>query len=97
MTNKPSLRKSNPVLLRMIGQAAVKAGTDNDEPGMVAAGERASPAARGGGRGRVAESDQEGQERLRDRERAQDDHREVDNAGITTKPGTTGKTLPRSG
>ncbi len=32
--------------------------------------------------GSVSESDQEGQERLRDRERAQDDHREVDNAGI---------------
>ncbi len=41
MTNKPSLRKSNPVLLRTIGQAAVEAGEENNDSRMKAAGERA--------------------------------------------------------
>ncbi len=41
MSKQPALRKSNPLLLRIIGEAAVKAGTDNDEPRMKAAGERA--------------------------------------------------------
>ena len=50
MSKQPSLRKSNPVLLRALGQAAVKAGTDNDEPGMVAAGERALRIAEESGR-----------------------------------------------
>ncbi len=41
MTNKPSSKGSNPLRLRLLGQAAVKAGTENDEPRMKAAGERA--------------------------------------------------------
>ncbi len=40
MIDKPSSKKSNPLRLRLLGQAAVKAGTDNDEPRMKAAGER---------------------------------------------------------
>ncbi len=39
MTDKPS--SSNPKLLNLLGQAAVKAGTDNDDSRMKAAGERA--------------------------------------------------------
>ncbi len=39
MTSKPS--SSNPKLLRVLGQAAIKAGTDNDDSRMKAAGERA--------------------------------------------------------
>ncbi len=50
MSKQPSLKKSNPVLLRLLGEAAVKAGTDNDEPGMVAAGERALRIAEESGR-----------------------------------------------
>ena len=50
MTDKPSSKKSNPLRLRLLGEAAVKAGTDNDEPGMVAAGERALRLAEESGR-----------------------------------------------
>ena len=39
MTSKPS--SSSPLLLRLIGEAAVKAGTDNDDLRMKAAGNRA--------------------------------------------------------
>lgn len=39
MTSKPS--SSNPKLLRVLGQAAIKSGTDNDDSRMKAAGERA--------------------------------------------------------
>ncbi len=39
MTSKPS--SSNPKLLSLLGQAAVKEGTDNDDSRMKAAGERA--------------------------------------------------------
>jgi len=44
MTSKPS--SSSPLLLRLIGEAAVKAGTDNDDSRMQAAGERALALAR---------------------------------------------------
>ena len=44
MTSKPS--SSSPLLLRLIGEAAVKAGTDNDDARMKAAGERALALAR---------------------------------------------------
>ena len=44
MTDKPA--PSSPRLLNIIGQAAVKAGTDNDDSRMVAAGERALALAR---------------------------------------------------
>ncbi len=39
MTDKPA--PSSPTLLNIIGQAAIKAGTDNDDSRMKAAGERA--------------------------------------------------------
>ncbi len=39
MTSKPS--SSSPRLLNLLGQAAIKAGTDNDDSRMKAAGERA--------------------------------------------------------
>ena len=39
MTDKPA--PTNPKLLSLLGQAAVKAGTDNDDSRMKAAGERA--------------------------------------------------------
>lgn len=41
MTSKPSSKGSNPKLLRMIGQAAVRAGEANNDSRMKAAGERA--------------------------------------------------------
>ena len=44
MTSKPS--SSSPLLLRLIGEAAVKAGADNDDSRMQAAGERALALAR---------------------------------------------------
>ena len=44
MTSKPS--SSSPLLLNLLGLAAVKAGTDNDDERMVAAGERAHRLAR---------------------------------------------------
>ncbi len=44
MTDKPA--PSSPRLLNIIGQAAVKAGTDNDDSRMQAAGERALALAR---------------------------------------------------
>ena len=39
MTDKPA--PTSPTLLNIIGQAAIKAGTDNDDSRMRAAGERA--------------------------------------------------------
>ena len=39
MTDKPA--PSSPTLLNLLGQAAIKAGTDNDDSRMTAAGERA--------------------------------------------------------
>ena len=39
MTDKPA--PTNPTLLNLLGQAAVKAGAENDDSRMVAAGERA--------------------------------------------------------
>jgi hypothetical protein len=39
MTDKPA--PTNPTLLNLLGKAAVKAGTDNDDLRMKAAGERA--------------------------------------------------------
>jgi len=39
MTSKPS--STSPTLLNLLGKAAVKAGTDNDDSRMTAAGERA--------------------------------------------------------
>ena len=39
MTDKPA--PGSPTLLNIIGQAAIKAGTDNDDSRMKAAGERA--------------------------------------------------------
>ena len=39
MTDKPA--PSSPTLLNIIGQAAIKAGADNDDSRMKAAGERA--------------------------------------------------------
>ncbi len=39
MTDKPA--PSSPKLLRVLGQAAIKSGTDNDDSRMKAAGERA--------------------------------------------------------
>ena len=39
MTDKPA--PSSPKLLKLLGQATVKAGTDNDDERMKAAGERA--------------------------------------------------------
>ena len=44
MTSKPA--SSSPLLLRLIGEAAVKAGADNDDSRMQAAGERALALAR---------------------------------------------------
>ncbi len=41
MPNKPSSKESSPALLRALGQAAVKAGTDNNAQRMKEAGERA--------------------------------------------------------
>ena len=44
MTDKPA--PTNPKLLNLLGQAAIKAGEDNDDERMVAAGERAHRLAR---------------------------------------------------
>ena len=44
MTDKPA--PSSPKLLRVLGQAAIKSGTDNDDSRMKAAGERAHRLAR---------------------------------------------------
>ena len=44
MTDKPA--PSSPTLLNIIGQAAIKAGADNDDSRMQAAGERALALAR---------------------------------------------------
>jgi hypothetical protein len=46
MTSKPSSTGSNPLRLTILGKAALKAGRDNDEPQMIAAGERALRLAR---------------------------------------------------
>ena len=59
MTSKRSL--SSPKLLSLLGQAVVKAGTDNDDSRMTAAGERAhrlaQKAVREGKAGRVTDGE----------------------------------------
>lgn len=45
MTHEPSPKGSNPLRTRLIGEAAIKAGRENNEAGMEAAGHRALRAA----------------------------------------------------